>query len=141
MDRPRLLQSIRDKARLSFSLAGGPGGQNVNKVSTKAELRLNLADLDGLSPQEASRLSELLKNRISSEGELIVTSREHRTQGENRDAVLARTVSLILSAATLPRRRVATAPTKASIERRLAGKRRRAAAKTLRSRARNTEEE
>ena len=132
MDLINLRASLYEQAQLSFSRSGGPGGQNVNKVNTKVELRIPLSQLRGLSPAELESLRRKLINRISSQDELIVVSSEERSQQANRLRAFDRAESLIVSAARLPKRRKATAPTKASRERRLEKKRVRGLLKSTR---------
>jgi len=114
-----LRQSVRAAAGISFSRSGGPGGQNVNKVNTKATLRLRLTDLDGLSDAELERVRILLANRISSDGELVINSDEERSRRTNLERAYFRAEALVAGAARLPKRRRPTKPSKAAREQRL----------------------
>jgi ribosome-associated protein len=125
-------KSIRDKAEIDFARSGGPGGQNVNKVNSKAVARIRLDSIEGLSAAEAAMALSRLAGRLTLEGELVVQSDEERDQPRNREAALARLVSLVCGAAKIPKPRKATKPTRASRERRLASKKTRSESKSLR---------
>jgi ribosome-associated protein len=129
-----LRSSIEEKAFLDFARSGGPGGQNVNKVNSKAIARIRLDEVLGLSQAEAALASERLAGRLTTSGELVVQSDEEREQGRNREAAIARLFAIISGAARLPKPRKATKPTRASRERRLASKRSRSSSKDLRRR-------
>jgi ribosome-associated protein len=107
----------------SFSSSSGPGGQNVNKRATKAELRVLLADLP--IPHDALlRLAAMAGQRLTDAGELVIVSDEHRSQPRNKAECLARLRELIVRALVRPRKRRATRPSRGSVERRLEAKRR-----------------
>ena len=114
----------------SFARSGGPGGQNVNKVASKAVLRWDVAKTQSLPVEIKSRLRAQQANRITSEGVLIITSQHHRDQERNRQDCLGKLRAMILRAAVAPKKRRPTRPTRGSKERRLQAKKRRAKLKT-----------
>ena len=114
--------------------ASGPGGQNVNKVATKIELRVVLAAVEGLIDAARARLRGLARHRLDAEGRLVVTSQATRNQARNLEDARAKVAALIRAALVSPRRRVRTAPPASARRRRLTGKKRRAAVKRWRAR-------
>lgn len=106
----------------SYARAGGPGGQNVNKVSTKAFLRWNAAASAAISPIVKARLARLFPSKMTNEGDVLIASQEHRDQERNRAACLEKLAEMIRAASTIPKPRVKTKPSRGSKQRRLAAK-------------------
>ena len=121
-----------DEITFEFVRSPGPGGQNVNKVSTAAQLRFDVAASGSLSDEVKRRLGTLAGRRLTEAGVLIIQARRYRSQGRNRDDAIERFVDLVRRAATPPKVRRKTKPTAASKRRRLDGKRRRSATKQRR---------
>jgi ribosome-associated protein len=116
--------------------ASGPGGQNVNKVSNAVELRFDSAAWDALPPAARPRLRRLAGRRMTADGVIVIDAQRFRSLEQNRTDALGRLVTMIRESLVAPKPRRPTKPTRASKERRLAGKSRAAQTKQLRSRVR-----
>jgi ribosome-associated protein len=114
------------------SRSSGPGGQNVNKVSSKVELRFNVADSQWLSEEEKSIIADKLGNKINSQNELVLVSQKDRSQLKNKEIVIEKFHTLLVKALTPANRRYKTKPTRSSIERRLESKKAQSAIKANR---------
>lgn len=111
----------------TFARGGGPGGQHVNKTSTKAVLRVRLADLVGLDEAGFARLRAIAGSHVVGEAEdeaILISDHSTRSQADNREACLARLKTLVSMAAKRPKIRRKTKPTRGSVERRLESKKR-----------------
>jgi len=116
----------------SFVRSSGPGGQNVNKLSTAVQLRFDVRHSPSLPNDVRARLERLAGSRLTRDGVLVIIAQSHRTQGRNRDDALDRLLELIRRAAVAPIKRRPTKPTRASRERRIEAKKRHARTKRLR---------
>jgi ribosome-associated protein len=121
-----------NEIQIDFTRSSGPGGQNVNKVSTAVQLRFDVEQSPSLPEEVRRRLVKLAGNRITKEGVLLIEASQFRTQEQNRQEALDRLVHLLRQAAHKPKIRKKTRPSKAAKQRRLEQKRRQGEKKRLR---------
>jgi ribosome-associated protein len=128
---PQLQIPLRE-FQFTFARSSGPGGQNVNKVNSKALLRWSVARSPSLSETVRQRLLARNRHRITAEGELLISSQRFRDAGRNVADCLQRLRTILVEAAAVPRPRKATRPTRGSVRARVENKRRHARKKRLR---------
>jgi ribosome-associated protein len=123
---------VRARAAFSFARSGGPGGQNVNKVSSKVIVRLAVGALVILEPAVRALVESRLANRITADGEIVLTVQDTRDQGRNREIAVERLSDLIARATVVQKGRVKTRPSRGAKEARLRSKKVRSAHKRMR---------
>ena len=131
--RPEDVQIPENALSESFLAATGPGGQNVNKVATAVQLRVDVFKL-GLSPDAYERLKAIAGSRLTSGGELLITARRFRTQDANRQDARARLAQIVADAHIVQAKRKATRPSRAAKAKRVDTKKQRSAVKQARGR-------
>jgi ribosome-associated protein len=124
-----------DEVHIEFIRSSGPGGQNVNKVATAAQLRFDARNSESIRPEIKERLIRLAGKRATSSGEIIIEARRYRTQQRNREDAMDRLLQLIELASIPPKVRHKSGPTAASKRKRLESKKRRSEVKNARRRA------
>lgn len=122
----------QDEIELSFSTSSGPGGQHANRSATRVDLMWNVEGSRALGPRQKERVRARLRHRIDSAGNLRLSSDTHRSQLRNRQEVVRRLHDLVGEAVVVPRKRVPTAASRGSVERRIRSKKRRSETKKLR---------
>jgi len=132
MDGVKLKTWIRTKGEEIFSRSGGPGGQHINKVSTKVTLKLPVENIPEITEAELDLLRNRLGNKINNEGELVIQASEERSQSKNRRRAEERALHLILDGVRQDKKRRPTKPGKAAKERRLSRKKKRSRLKQYR---------
>jgi ribosome-associated protein len=125
-------RNFKDEFIFQATRSSGPGGQNVNKVSSKVELRFNYLNSTSLDEEEKAQVGIKLVNRINNLGEIVLTAQTDRSQLKNKEIVIEKFYSLLEKALTPQKKRHKTRPTKGSVEKRLESKRVRASIKASR---------
>jgi ribosome-associated protein len=128
-----MISGILNECIYTSSRGGGPGGQNVNKVSTKVELRFNVKDSRVLTENEKRMIMSSLGRKINKEGVLILTSQAERSQLQNKTNVSQRFINLIKKSLSREKKRISTTPTPLSRQKRMENKKRHAELKKLRN--------
>jgi ribosome-associated protein len=125
-------RKLENEFTFSTSRSSGPGGQNVNKVNTKVELRFNIDNSEILSNHEKHKIKYRLNNRITTNNELIITSQDERSQLKNKEKAIEKFYQIISMALKNHKKRKPTKPTRSSVEKRLNQKKQHAQKKSLR---------
>lgn len=134
-----LNRQILTEITFNYSRSSGSGGQNVNKVNTKAELRFNVKESKILSDEEKQIILTRAKTYINNDGEIIIVSQKSRSQLENKEICIEKFIQLIEKWTKLPKNRIKTKPSNASIEKRLAKKSRKSEIKNIRNYTHDTD--
>ena len=121
-----------DELEYNFIRSSGPGGQNVNKVSTGVQLRFDIVNSQSISSEIKSRLFKIANNRINKQGYLMLESQSFRTQAANKKALFGRFTDLLIQASVKPKKRIRTKPSKQSVQKRLDMKNKRSRLKQTR---------
>lgn len=140
IDIQKINNIINNEVIFSASKSSGPGGQNVNKVNTRIELRFDIRNSVFLTDVEKQIISEKLYNKITTLGILILTAGTERSQLQNKQLVIERFIKLIQACSVKPKSRKPTKPTKSSIENRLNKKRKQSVKKQLRNKPNHADE-